>query len=717
MTTHAPRHDQSSRAPRKPTVTVEELHQRLADAVAAIETGEQWQAWLAFAQRLHKYSFNNVILIWSQRPDASAVASYQTWQSLHRQVRRGEKAIRVLAPILRKTPIFDNDGRPVERLDGTREHQQRVVGFRPVPVFDIAQTDGPPLPTTPQPAILDGHAPPGLWEGLVGEVSQRGYRLMRGPVARLDGANGLTKISEREVWIRDDVDDAHAVKTLAHELAHVILHADPAEPADAGDCRGIREVEAESVAHLVVSAHGIDTGSYSFPYVASWAYPIAAVEHQPLTEIVTRTGSRVIQTAHEILDALPAPDTDPAGEALTARLTATHTATRELREQYTAGQLPPVRRSTLLGVVADSHDFFRQQVDRSWVQDYLAGRYLHHAVRRYEIGYAPGGWTTLTDHLRFLGYTDDHIEAAGMATRAKTGRLIDRFRDRLTIPLRDQHGDLVGFTARIAPDVTDPRTPKYLNNPTTAIFRKHEILYGLTEHAQQLASGAPLVLCEGPLDAIAIDTTGRDVRGDWVGVATIGTATTDQHAHQLLASTKSTIYLAFDADSAGRAAVEVAWTKLTQTGPRDIRVVELPDGQDPAEIAVHRSSRLRELIRDAKPAATLIANWEIDDARLDDHFGRRVGAFRSLCHMARWLPVEQRDGFIRDLAAKVNFDYLEAKALAAQVNPGVIMDQIATRAQQLTAAMTDHPISRQADDNASTLVAADRAGIPAITTH
>lgn len=146
----------------KPTVTVEELHQRLTDAVAAIETGEQWQAWLDFARRLHKYSFNNLILIWAQRPDASAVASYNTWQSLHRQVRRGETAIRVLAPITRKTEIADGDGQPITRPDGTPEQQQHLVGFRPVPVFDIGQTDGPPVPTTPQPVLLDGHAPPGL---------------------------------------------------------------------------------------------------------------------------------------------------------------------------------------------------------------------------------------------------------------------------------------------------------------------------------------------------------------------------------------------------------------------------------------------------------------------------------------------------------------------------------------------------------------------------
>ena len=298
--------------------------------------------------------------------------------------------------------------------------------------------------------LLAGHAPAGLWEALGEEIGQRGYRLLRGPADQLGGANGLTKLVEREVWVRDDVDDAQAVKTLTHELAHVILHADPDQPQT---CAGIREVEAESVAHLVMAAHGVDTAPYTFPYVAAWAHPVAAVDQTPLTDVVARTGSRVIQAAHTILEAVPVTAAeDPAGAGLTVRVTASTGTVTELHERVHATQLPPVARDTLLGVVADSHDFFRRQVGSSWVPDYLAGRALDQAISTHGLGYAPGGWTALTDHLRSLGYTDDHIEAAGMATRARTGNLIDRFRDRLTIPLRDPDGDLVGFTARRAPD-------------------------------------------------------------------------------------------------------------------------------------------------------------------------------------------------------------------------------------------------------------------------
>ena len=282
------------------SVLVEALHRQLRDAIDALESGEQWQAWLDFGRKLHRYSFNNLILIFVQRPDASQVAGYRTWQSLGRQVRRGEQAIRVLTPLIRKAQVVDADGKPQRDPDGKPRLKQQVVGFRPAPVFDIAQTDGPPVPAPTAPELLSGGVPPGLWEALSAEVAGRGYQIRRGPLAQLGGANGLTKVSEREVWVRDDVDPPQAVKTLAHELAHVMLHVDGG--AIAG-CRGVIEVEAESVAHLVLGVHQVDTGDYTFPYVANWAHPIAAAEQVPMSEIVARTGARVMKAANEIITA------------------------------------------------------------------------------------------------------------------------------------------------------------------------------------------------------------------------------------------------------------------------------------------------------------------------------------------------------------------------------------------------------------------------------
>src|SRR6476620_4081375 len=131
MTADRTGHDDRPAAP-----GLEELHDRLRQAVEALESGEQWQARLRFARGFHRYSFNNLILIWAQRPDATAVASYRTWQANGRQVRKRETGIRVLAPIVRRTPVLDDQGQPVRGDDGTPRTRQHVCGFRSVPVFD-----------------------------------------------------------------------------------------------------------------------------------------------------------------------------------------------------------------------------------------------------------------------------------------------------------------------------------------------------------------------------------------------------------------------------------------------------------------------------------------------------------------------------------------------------------------------------------------------------
>ena len=181
-------------------------------------------------------------------------------------------------------------------------------------VFDVSQTSGEPLPERPAPQLLAGQAPAGLWDALASEVTARGFTLERGPC--LNGmANGLTNYATRTVTVRADVDQAQAVKTLARELAHVLLHepagqasiADGA-PATTGEppvssaehCRGRIEVEAESVAYLVTYTHGRDSGAYTFPYVAGWAGSLDAVTPET---VVRATGERMLSAARVVLAA------------------------------------------------------------------------------------------------------------------------------------------------------------------------------------------------------------------------------------------------------------------------------------------------------------------------------------------------------------------------------------------------------------------------------
>ena len=288
---------------------VEELHQQLADRVGTLDDQAEWQRYLTFARSFHRYSFGNRLLIMIQAPDATAVAGYRAWQAKGYQVRQGEKAIRVLGPVTRLVDVLDAAGHPVLDERGEPLQHREMVGVKPVPVFDISQTDGPPVPEPPLPVLLTGQAPPGLWESLAGLVAAEGYRLERGDCGR---ANGLTDYAEGVVRVRDDVDDAQAVKTLAHELGHVLLPRDEF----VGGCRGLAEVEAESVAYMVTSAHGLDSSQYTFRYVTGWAARSGS-DGLSTEQVVRATGQRVIEAVDKILahtQAQPA----PADEALAA---------------------------------------------------------------------------------------------------------------------------------------------------------------------------------------------------------------------------------------------------------------------------------------------------------------------------------------------------------------------------------------------------------------
>lgn len=175
-----------------------------------------------------------------------------------------------------------------------------MVGVKPAYVWDVSQTDGAPVPGAPAPTLLEGETPEGLWDGLAVQVKAAGFGLLQVPdAASIGGANGLTDYAGRTVSVRSNMSDAARVKTLAHELAHVLLHG-PDNPEARGH-RGVGEVEAESVALMVGAAHGMDTSIYTVPYVSGWA---SSVTDTSPVEVVKATGERVRRTATGILDRL-----------------------------------------------------------------------------------------------------------------------------------------------------------------------------------------------------------------------------------------------------------------------------------------------------------------------------------------------------------------------------------------------------------------------------
>jgi hypothetical protein len=181
---------------------------------------------------------------------------------------------------------------------GASLQTRRVLhGFRIEHVFAAEQTAGAPLPEPPKPRLLDGQAPVGLWDSIIGQVTDHGFAVrMVGSAEHLGGANGRVTWDSRLVEVRSDMSEAARAKTLIHELGHIVLH-DPASPAGSvHSVRGLKEVEAESVAFIVADAHGMATDDYTFPYVTSWA-------GQDGTKAVRASASRVGSAAKSIIDA------------------------------------------------------------------------------------------------------------------------------------------------------------------------------------------------------------------------------------------------------------------------------------------------------------------------------------------------------------------------------------------------------------------------------
>jgi antirestriction protein ArdC len=276
--------NRTSYTPEDRQARMEAAHNEMTEAIEALGTGEEWQAFLAFASKLHKYSANNRMWLYAQAlgrgwDELGPVAGYRTWLSLGRQVRKGEKALKVLAPCRYK-----------KTDEATGESTWVMRGFTVESVFAASQTDGEgEIPADPaKPQLLTGEGPEGAEAALVALIEAKGFKVAT--EATLP-ANGYTSFGELKVAVGEHLVPAARVKTLAHELAHVLLHA-PGQ-VDYFANRERCEVEAESVAYLVCGELGLASDAYSFPYVAHWA--------NGDTKVVTATADKALKTANDIL--------------------------------------------------------------------------------------------------------------------------------------------------------------------------------------------------------------------------------------------------------------------------------------------------------------------------------------------------------------------------------------------------------------------------------
>jgi antirestriction protein ArdC len=252
--------------------------QRLRDGVETLKQSDEWTRWLNVQSRFHHYSWGNCVLIAMQRPDATRVAGFHKWLELGRCVRKGERGIQILAPMVGK-----------KSKDADPNEPKVCFGFRGVYVFDVSQTDGENLPEVCN--RLEGDDPDGLFEQLTALANDRGVSVEFAD--DLGTANGVYAFTSKTISIRAGLSPAQAVKTLVHEIAHALLHDEHAAIADRNGC----ELEAESVAYVVTSALGIDASGYSFGYIAAWAKDTAQFE---------KSAERINKTAHGILSSLEA---------------------------------------------------------------------------------------------------------------------------------------------------------------------------------------------------------------------------------------------------------------------------------------------------------------------------------------------------------------------------------------------------------------------------
>jgi DNA primase catalytic core len=274
----------------------------------------------------------------------------------------------------------------------------------------------------------------------------------------------------------------------------------------------------------------------------------------------------------------------------------------------------PVTRERMVEINELTQTFFESRFTDSWARDYLTGRFGVDLAgdERFRPGQAPAGWTNLVDHLRGRGISDAEMLATGVATEASTGRLIDRFRDRVMFPVIHQ-GEVLGFVGRRRPDLTDDDKagPKYLNTADTPLFHKGAQLFGVVD--ELLAEGAVPVIVEGPMDAVAVTIASA---GLYLGVAPLGTSLTDEQAAQLAAVGREPI-VARDADLAGQVAAERDFWMLTPHG-MDPGYARFPYGLDPADLLARRGpAALTAAVASGQPAFRSLGD-ELLTERLDN---------------------------------------------------------------------------------------------------
>lgn len=283
---------------------VREITDKLEQGIKELFESEKFKEYLTTMSKFYNYSFNNTLLIAMQKPDATLIAGYTSWQrNFDRHVMKGEKGIKILAPVPYKAqeerekidpatqkPVLDADGKPV-----TETVEVMRPAFKVVSVFDVSQTDGKELPDIAVDELtgsVENYA--AFFEALKQESPV--------PISFEDipgGAKGYFSHVENRIAIQEGMSEIQTVKTAIHEIAHAKLHAikpdEKVAPEERKD-RHTKEVEAESVAYTVCQRYSIETSDYSFGYIAGWSSDKDTKELKGSLETIRSTAAEMIES-------------------------------------------------------------------------------------------------------------------------------------------------------------------------------------------------------------------------------------------------------------------------------------------------------------------------------------------------------------------------------------------------------------------------------------
>ena len=341
----------------------------------------------------------------------------------------------------------------------------------------------------------------------------------------------------------------------------------------------------------------------------------------------------------------------------------------------------PGRRQRLLEAHRVAEEFYKNHLNSAEgksARDFLKAKGFGFAdVEKFGVGASPAGWDGLVGQLRRRGFTEEEIIASGLAIQGKRGPY-DRFRDRVMWPIRDLTGATVGFGARRLGE--DPNSPKYLNSPETAIYKKSQALYGIDVAKKEIARGRKVVIVEGYTDVMAAHAA-----GEATAVATCGTAFGSEHTQiirRLLGDVSSPaagvvlssgrapggeVIFTFDGDEAGKAAARRAYVEDQSFAAQTFVAVD-PEGMDPNDVRLLRGdAALRELIDSRVPLFEFVLRSVLSELDLNNAEGRVQGLRVCAPILAGIKDRALRTEYTRQVAGWLGMDPREVAAAQRQV--------------------------------------------------